>query len=183
MSWGEHITYLAISANKLLDIFNIFKYKLDRRSLEKLYFTYVRSKLEYASIVWDNCPKYLVDMLENVQFRAAKIISGATNQTSTALIYRELGCEKRQERGQSQRLTTMYKITHGETPQYLESDLNYLEAPGHAYELRNADAIPLVRTRTSAFQNSFYPRTVGEWNELDDWIEASSLFIIIQSEA
>ena len=67
LSWHEHITNIAISANKLLDIFNAFKYKLDRRTLEKLYFSYVRSKLEYSSIlctnglIWLNalCPNYL----------------------------------------------------------------------------------------------------------------------------
>ena len=67
LSWHEHITNIAISANKLLDIFNAFKYKLDRRTLEKLYFSYVWSKLEYSSILWDNCPEFLSERLEDVQ--------------------------------------------------------------------------------------------------------------------
>ena len=85
LTWNEHINTLAISANKLLDVFNAFKYKLDRWSLEKLYFSYVRPKLEYACITWDNIPDYLVDLLESVQMRAAKIIWGATRGTSHAL--------------------------------------------------------------------------------------------------
>jgi hypothetical protein len=165
LSWNEHLDNIAVSANKLLDVFNIFKYKLDRRSLEKLYFAYVRSKLEYASIVWDNCPQYLVLMLENVQLRAAKIISGATCRTSHALIYNELGWETLQVRRKNQRLTTMYKIEHNAAPDYLKESIPVSNA--QPYELRNADDIPGVRTRTATFQNSFYPKTIREWNSLD----------------
>ena len=164
LTWGEHITNIAISANKQLDVFNVFKYKLDRCSLEKLYFAYVSSKLEYASIIWDNCPKYLANLLENVQLRAAKIISGATNRTSGALIYEELGWDSLQERRKCQRLSTMYKITHDQTPAYLRGPLPVTHDP--VYNLRNTQDIPGVRARTSAYQNSFFPQTIREWNAL-----------------
>ena len=59
----------------------------------------------------------------------------------------------------------MFKISHGETPVYLASAVpDSLDQP---YNLRNADAVPGVRARTTTFQNSFYPRTVREWNSLD----------------
>jgi hypothetical protein len=31
------------------------KFKVDRKSLEHMYFSYVRPILEYADVVWDNC--------------------------------------------------------------------------------------------------------------------------------
>ena len=67
LSWSEHIEQIATNAGRSLDIFNALKFKISRYSLEKLYFAYVRPKLEYAAIVSDNCPQYLVDLLENVQ--------------------------------------------------------------------------------------------------------------------
>ncbi len=165
LSWNEHINNLAVSANRLIDVFNVFKYKLDRRSLEKLYFTFVRSKLEYASIVWDNCPQYLINLLEDVQLRAAKVICGATNRTSRALIYKELGWQTLQTRRKDHRLATMYKIMHNSTPDYLCSPIPVNNE--HIYHLRNAKETPGVKARTSAFQNSFYPQTIKDWNELD----------------
>ena len=59
----------------------------------------------------------------------------------------------------------MYKIVHGKTPEYLLDALP--AATAQPYNLRNSDAVPGIRARTSAYQNSFYPRTVMEWNNLD----------------
>ena len=166
LSWAQHIENVAVSANKSLDIFNALKFKLDRKSLEKLYFAYIRPKLEYASIVWDNCPNYLLDMLDGVQMRAAKIISGAISRTSTALIYSELGWETLGERRKNQRLSTMYKINHEMTPSYMSDPLPQQNNQA-GYELRNSTAIPGIITRTSLFQNSFFPQTIKDWNNLD----------------
>jgi hypothetical protein len=33
-------------------------FKLDRKSLEKLYIGFIRPILEYGGIVWDNCSLY-----------------------------------------------------------------------------------------------------------------------------
>ena len=82
LSWNKHIENLATTAGKCLDILNALKYKLDRVTLEKLYVAFVRSKLEYSNIVWDNSSKQLCDLLDGVQYKAAKIISGAINRTS-----------------------------------------------------------------------------------------------------
>jgi hypothetical protein len=165
LSWNDHINNIAITANKLLDILNAYKYKLDRKSLERIYLTYIRPKLEYASIVWDNIPIYFEDLLENVQIRAAKIISGATSRTSHALIYKEIGWETLKERRKQQRLITLYKIINNLAPQYLSDSL-----PANSeqvYNLRNIDHnIRNFNARTSAFQNSFYLKTIREWNSL-----------------
>ena len=170
LGWATHIENIAIAANRSLDIFNALKYKLDRRSLEKLYFSYVRPKLEYACIVWDNCPIYLADLLDNVQIRAAKIISGAIARTSHALIYKELGWETLGERRKRQRLATMFRIINNQTPSYLRQPL---PVNNNAYVLRNAINIPNLATQSATMQNSFYPKTINDWNNLDRSIRDS----------
>ena len=172
LSWNKHINDLAVSANRILDVLNAFKYKLDRKSLERLYFTYVRSKLEYGSIVWDNLPKYLSDLLEDVQARAARIICGATINTSRSMIYKELGWETLQERRKIQRLVTMYKIQNGIAPSYLCNSLPEPHETG--YTLRNNDLLPTFRSRINIFQKSFFPRTINDWNLLSSDIRNSS---------
>ena len=52
------------------------KYKLDRRTLENIYFTFVRPKLEYASIIWDDCTEGNKLKLENVQLGFAELLLG-----------------------------------------------------------------------------------------------------------
>ena len=87
LSWGAHIDNIVSSAGKCLDILNALKHILDRTTLERVYQSFVRSKLEYACIVWDNCTNEQRNQLEQVQYRAGKIVSGAINRTSRDLVY------------------------------------------------------------------------------------------------
>ena len=93
LTWDEHIEDIVIKTNQCLNVLNALKYKLDRHTLNKLYIAFIRSKLEYANTVWDNCSNQLSEMLENVQYRAAKIVSGAIHRTSHCTVYDELGWE------------------------------------------------------------------------------------------
>ena len=34
------------------------KFKLDRRSLQTIYFSFIRPLLEYADVIWNNCAQY-----------------------------------------------------------------------------------------------------------------------------
>ena len=54
------------------------KFKLDRRSLQTIYFSFIRPLLEYADVVLNNCTQYEVNDLEKIQTEAARIVSGAT---------------------------------------------------------------------------------------------------------
>jgi hypothetical protein len=55
---------------------------VDRKSLEHMYFSYVRPILEYADVIWDNCPNYIKEKLEHINYEAARIITGAKKLTS-----------------------------------------------------------------------------------------------------
>jgi len=156
---------MAISAGRCLDVLHALKYKLDRSTLEKLYVAFIRSKLEYGNIIWDNCAKYLVEFLENVQFRAAKIISGAINRSNRELVYKELGWETLEERRCQQRLSTMHKIINNDAPAYLQNTIPQNE---HSrYNLRNQGNIPPIKCKSAAYQKSFFPQTIKDWNKLD----------------
>jgi len=171
LSWKEHIETISISANQCLDVLNALKFKIDRSSLERLYFSYVRPKLEYSSIVWDNCSKFEIDLIENVQLRAAKIVSGAINKTSRELIYKELGWDSLEERRLKQRLLMMFKITHNDAPEYLQNTIENRDA---GYNLRNQNNLPPIRCKTATHQKSFFPKTISDWNKLSQNVRNSN---------
>ena len=56
-----------------------------RQSTTELPFSCLVSKLEHAAIVWDSCTQELSDLIENVQYRAGKIVSGKIHRTSKEL--------------------------------------------------------------------------------------------------
>ena len=69
-------------ASKQVNVLRKLKYKLRREYLEKLYFTFIRPILEYASEVWDNCVKINSNRLEKIQIEAARIVTGLTSYAS-----------------------------------------------------------------------------------------------------
>ena len=104
-----------------LDVLSALKYKLDHNTLEKIYFAFMWFKVEYANIVWDTWPIQAHDMIERVQYRAAKIVSGAIHCTSHNVVYSELFWERLEDHWHKQRLRVFYKPIHKETPLYVQN--------------------------------------------------------------
>jgi hypothetical protein len=50
MSWAKHIDMITGKAYKRINILRKLKFILDRKTLEKIYFTFVRPLLEYAAL-------------------------------------------------------------------------------------------------------------------------------------
>ena len=69
---------------------------------------------------------------------------------------------------------------HGDTPVYLQQVLNGQQVDQNNYILRNEHNIPQFRARTSTFLDSFFPKTIQDWNNLPNSVkEAGSLEIFI----
>ena len=106
-----------------------------------------------------------MEKLESVQYSAALAITGTRRGTSRDKLYTELGWESLNDRRWSRRLTLFYKIMNNFTPLYTKEPV---PSPHQSnYSLRNRDEIGRIRASTEAFQSSFYPNCVSEWNKLD----------------
>ena len=57
LSWRSHILKIHQKASKRLNMLKPMKFKLERKTLEILYKSLVRSCREYADLVWDGCWK------------------------------------------------------------------------------------------------------------------------------
>ena len=65
------------------------KFQLNRKSLQIIYFSFIRPLHEYADVVWDNCTQYEAN--EKIQHEAARIVSGATKLVSIEKLLKEVG--------------------------------------------------------------------------------------------
>ena len=54
LSWASHIDELLSHVSPMADVMRKLKYQIDRKSLETIYFSFMRPKLEYACHIWDN---------------------------------------------------------------------------------------------------------------------------------
>ena len=92
------------------------KFKLDRRSLQSIYFSFIRPLLEYADVVWDNCRQYEVNDFEKIQNEAARIVTGATKLASINSLLSETGWETFSSRRKKNKLQLFYKMQNDLSP-------------------------------------------------------------------
>ena len=101
LTWKHHIDDIYLKANKKVSLLSKLKHLLDRQTLQIMYTSFVRPSLEYGNVIWDNCSEMESDRLENIQRRAARILTGGIIRTPSSLLYEESGLEplaKRRER-------------------------------------------------------------------------------------
>ena len=109
-TWHEHIEYIKKKAWQRIYTMCRCKFLLDRRSLQTIYFSFIRPLLEYADVVWNNCTQLEAQELELIQNEAARIVTGATRLVSINSLLIETGWESLRERRRKHRLIFFYKM-------------------------------------------------------------------------
>ena len=163
LNWTEHVDAMLKSASCMLDVSRSLMYKLDRETLEIIYHSFIRPKLEYASQIWDDCNDREIQKLENFQLSAARLVTGAKKGTSHELLYDETKWQTLCNRRKDVKLVHMHKIVHKKVPSYL-SDL--LPEP-KTVNTRGIKDIRNMLCRTTKLSKSFFPDCIDRWNNLD----------------
>ena len=166
LKWSNHIDSLVNGISKLCDVMYKLKYKLDRETLQTLYFTYVRPKLEYASIIWDDCTEMAKDKLEHLQLMFARIVTGAKRGTSHRLLYNELQYPTLACRRSIAKLKFMHKIINKRAPDYLIDILPLTSSDNNMYTLLSKGELNQHATRAEKFRMSLIPDCIRKWNSL-----------------
>ena len=79
-NWHEHIEHIKAKAWNRINVMRKLKFKLDRKSLQTMYFSFIRPVLEYADVIWNNCTQYESNELVTT-------VSGICNPTLNVLLY------------------------------------------------------------------------------------------------
>lgn len=166
--WHVHMEYIKEKALTRLNLLRSLKFTLGRKSLQKIYFTFIRPILEYADVVWDNCTQQQKNDLEKIQLEAGRIVTGTTKLISIQKLYEELAWDKLSDRRKFHKLQLLYKMDHNLAPSYLCNLLPPHIGEVSSYPLRNADNYVQVNARTALYGSSFLPSTLREWNKLDN---------------
>ena len=145
--------------------------------IRKLYCAYVRPHLEYCVQAWS--PSYEKDcwLLERVQKRATKMVSGISNLTYEDRLKKlnMFSLRYRRLRGD---LIEVFKFVHGQDQGYLRDmfEFNRNDAiRGHQFKIK------VNYSRTRLRQSFFINRVVEHWNQLPDTIVGSSTLNIFKN--
>ena len=177
LSFEKHVSEKVSTANKVLGVIRRCFTFLDANMMIMLYKAMVRPHLEYANQVW--APRLLkhVDMLENVQDRATKMIPGINKGLKPKTYEARLRKLKlptltyRRLRGD---LIETYKILTGKyDPEVCEGFIKLREEAQEAGTRGNSLKIFKERFRLDIKKYSFPHRVIDIWNDIPDTVVAA----------
>ena len=155
-TWHEQIKHIKAKAWQRIHVMRRLKFILDRKSLQTIYFAFIRPLLEYADVVWDNCTKYESNELEKIQNEAARIVTGATKLVSINALLTETRWKTLSSRRTKHKLTLFYKMKNNLFPPYLASLVPNNVGDVSRYNLRNVQDSQTVHANTQLYFNSSF---------------------------
>ena len=159
-----HVNNVVAKATRTLNFIrrNCFRCSLEARSLA--YVSLVRPHLEYSVAAWDPFTASNVGRLEMVQRRAARFVKRDYRRTTSVTgLLDELGWQTLVERRRFSRLSLFYRALHGQAG--LGVDRLRL-SQGATRASSGGDHFLQLSCRTEVYRNSFFPRTLCDWNSL-----------------
>ena len=195
LKWNHHVGTITKKASSTLGFMRRNLRSCPMECRKAAYFSLVRSKLEYAATVWDPYYQHDIDRLENIQRRAARFISNdyrSRHEGAVTEMLSNLELPSLQERRRQLRLTMFYKITNNLVPalpenQFISKISNKRQIKPRVFEDHVTSNIThrQARLNNKCYQiqpsnslqreNSFFPKTIVEWNNLDqDTINAQT---------
>ena len=178
---SKQVNAAALKGNQVLgQLLRTFTYR-DCKTFMKLFIQRVRPILEYCGQAW--CPwlRQDIDLLENVQRRAVRAVSGLNGTYEEKLLsLNMLSLEQRRLRGD---MIETYKLLHN-FEDIDPSTFFYLSANNHNYATRHSAvvseniAIPsygLIKcqSKLDLRSNFFSQRVVSPWNDLPAFVKNS----------
>ena len=165
LDWSVQVHEVCLKANRKLSVLRSVKL-LSRQTLDLLYKITVRSVIDYALPVYFKTLKQTeIARLENLQYRAAKLVTGAFHFTSRDKLNMELGWETIQKRSDLLGLNIFQKIHLHETRPLIRSCMQSLDM-NRVQNLRSKGGYLPYKNYGTKFKNSFFPYTTGLWNSL-----------------
>jgi len=163
LSWKPHVAAATRKANNSLGFLRRNLSSCPPSVKARTYTTLVRPIMEYAATAWDPHTQTCIDQLEAVQRRAARFVKGNYRTTSSSSqMIADIGWQPLQARGQTSKVTMMYRIIN-----------NLIDIPSDPY-LRPAMSstrgssiryiVPFCRT--DYLRHSFFPSATRLWNQL-----------------
>ena len=181
LSWNPHIDYVVSKVYRMLGLIKrTCKGLDDPKALRTLYFSLVRSNLEYSLVVWSPYTKRNTDKLERVQRRATKLILKSDDPYDIRL--KKLNLMSLERRRSLADVTFLYKVLNGNIDIDMSKIIDF-HSEADRFSLRAKDSLTLKKkyARTNVLKYSFFHRITDQWNQLPLDIRVSDNVNIFKS--
>jgi len=164
LTWDTHIDSISSKANRTIGFLRRNLAHAPKELKELAYFSLVRSVLEYSCQVWDPYLKKQTDQLEMTQRRAARFVTqDYSSYSSVTSMLQSLSWISLSTRRRNHRLCLMFQISNHLIAIPPEP---FLTAADNRTRAKHNKKYKVYSSKTEAFKNSFFPRTIVDWNSL-----------------
>ena len=176
LTWKNHINRTCSKANKQLAFLRRNLQIKNKRIKETAFKGLVRPATEYCATIWDPHHQKYIDQVEAVQRRAARFVNNDYSyESSPTEMIRKLEWESLKLRRRKARLNVFYKIQQNLVAIPLPP---FIIRPYRLQlKLEKSHHYRTVFASTEAYKNSFFVRTVFQWNLLPSAIATLDTFV------
>ena len=194
LKWATHIDKITKKASSTLGFIKRNLSQCTKECKRSAYIALVRSTLEYGSSVWDPHLQKDILKLEKIQRKAARFITNdyrSREEGSMTNMLENLELPTLQTRRKENRLCFLFKIANGLVPAippetYLTAIKNKRKIKAKTFEnfqtnnfvtrqqTLHDNCFQIPPAKSDIYKNSFFPRTIGDWNQLKDTTASSA---------
>lgn len=160
LKWSVHINKVCAKSSSTLGFLRRNLHRCSRKIKACAYNTYILPQLLYGAAAYDPFTGQDINRLEMIQRTAARFCCHEYRRTPgvVSACLRRLGWDSLYTRRKVQRLCMLYDAIWNSLA--LEPHRNITQPCRHLLRFNH------VKSRTSMYRNSFWPRTIREWNEV-----------------
>ena len=174
LDWSKQIDEICLRATRKLAVLRSIKY-LSRKTLDLLYKTIVRSIIDYSlPILANNLKQTELGRLERLQYKAAKLVTGALHFSSQEKLNLDLGWESIKKRIEFLGLCLFHKIHLHLSRPLVRKCLTKLDWEGTRKTRSKGGYLPYPN-HGRHFLNSFFPHMSRLWNNLPNTTKCKNL--------
>ena len=138
LTWDDHINYISVKIRRNIGILKRMRLTVPRESLVLLYKTLIEPYFRYCNTVWGYCNETLLDKLQVLQNKAARVIKGSKfENTNHPILLKELRWLNVRQLIFVDIAILMYRVANNLAPETI-SDMYQLANNVHNYNTRYA---------------------------------------------
>ena len=165
LQWSSHISKTCAKANSTLGFIRRNLKHCNESFKQTAYISLVRSVLEYSCSVWDPHLEKDISQVEKIQRSAARFVKNDYSRHSSVTdMMKELNWKPLHTRRREKRLALMFKIINNLVA--IPAD-NYISFNTREIRNRHSKQIKVKSPNIDRYKYSFFPRTIIDWNNLD----------------
>ena len=147
LSWTEHTAYISAKIRRNIGVMKLSKRYIPNDALIMLYGTLVEPYLRYCNTTWGNCGATLLNRLQTLQNRAARVITGISCEDADHnRILKNLNILNVRQLVDLNTASLMYRVENDSVPEHVRNMFTKcIEI--HAYDTRAANVGNYVTTK------------------------------------